>query len=900
MTDNNKPTTPPQKTGGTLSLGGGTLSVNRPAGQTGGFAKPGVTVEVRRRRFDEPTPPPTAAQSAPAPASNAPTASAWPSQPPLPPKPETPTAPVASSTAPVVPEKKATLTAPAAAAPKPAAPQKPLDPEMARRMQILEQARANADVEQQRRAVERAQASSLMTFRQQQLEEERKKREQEEQERQQRAAAAAAPRALPGMRTMGERSVSQLRTTAQTPAARQNSDAPRKILTVDESKRAAGSGKPSSRDLSSKRGRNAYMEDLEQIYRTQGPSGRRRRGAKQDRMDQNDSRNPAEKVLREVIIPEFITVQELASRMSEKASDVVKKMLLMGQMVTLTETIDQETAALIAGEMGHTYKLTKETDIEEGMSEAPDDPDSLQTRAPVVTVMGHVDHGKTSLLDALRKTDVAAGEAGGITQHIGAYQITSKSGRRITFLDTPGHAAFTQLRARGAKVTDVVILVVAADDGVMPQTIEAITHAKAAKVPLVVAINKMDKPGADPRRVKEELLKHELVAEEFGGEVVMVPISAKTGIGLEQLEEMVLLQADVLDLKANPNRRAEGTIIESKLDKGRGPVATVIVQKGTLNVGDIVVAGAVWGRVRALMNDKGERVEQALPAAPIEILGLQGVPEAGDEFMAVADEKQAREVASFREQKLREKSQASKKLTLEGFFGKMETGDMKELPVIIKADVQGSVEAVTHSLAQLNNDMLKVRAIQASVGVVTESDVMLAAAGKALILAFNVRADAQARKIAERDGVEIRYYTIIYNLIDDVKAAMGGLLSPELREETLGQAQVRQIFKIGKIKIAGCMVLDGLLRRGAKARVIRDGVVILNETSFSSLKRLKDDAKEVKQGFDCGFTLANFDDWKEGDIVECFETKHITRSFEDAQKAAAAMVAEKAKSASAS
>ena len=597
---------------------------------------------------------------------------------------------------------------------------------------------------------------------------------------------------------------------------------------------------------------------------------------------------PAEKISREVVIPEVITVQELANRMAERGADVVKKLMSMGQMVTLTQSIDAETAAIIVGEFGHTYKLVAEADIEQNLLDTTDAAETLVNRPPVVTVMGHVDHGKTSLLDALRATDVAAGEAGGITQHIGAYQVQTKTGRLITFLDTPGHEAFTAMRARGAKVTDVVILVVAADDGVMPQTVEAIKHAKAAGVPIVVAVNKIDKPGADINRVKQALLEHELIAEEFGGETVFVPVSAKQKTNLEQLEEMVLLQADVLQLQANPQRKADGVVVESQLDKGRGPVATVIVGGGTLRVGDVLVAGTAWGRVRALVDDNGRRIDSAGPATPVEIIGLQSVPEAGDTFTVVSDEKKAREVASYRDRKKRELQQAAKKVSLDTLFERAAAGDVKELGVVVKADVQGSVEAIADALQKLSTPTIKVRVLHSAVGVITESDVMLATASKAIIVGFNVRANPQARDIATRDAIEIRYYNIIYQLIDDVKNAMVGLLAPKEEEKTLGRAQIREVFNISKVgKIAGCMVLAGLLKRGAKARVLRDGVVV-HEGEIAALKRQKDDAKEVKEGFECGASLVKFDDFHQGDILECYEITQVAATLEMLNASAAA------------
>lgn len=753
------------------------------------------------------------------------------------------------------------------------------DSEMARRLKVLEEAKKNKEVEEKRREEERTQAATLQKLKQETEAEKtareaalaQKKKEQEEEAKAAEEAKKAAPSA---------ENIVEAQAAAAAPAAGHGH---RKTLTVDNDyQKKKKTGGKQERDLTAKRGRNAYMDDLEQRFRTRKKERSATRGM------EGAANTPQEKVSREVIIPEFITVQELASRMAEKAAEVVKKLMLMGQMVTVNQTIDQDTAALVVEEFGHTYKFFNEDEVEEGLSGEEDKVEDMVTRPPVVTVMGHVDHGKTSLLDALRKARVAAGEAGGITQHIGAYQVENKSGKLITFLDTPGHAAFTSMRARGAQATDVVILVVAADDGVMPQTIEAIQHAKDAGVPIVVAINKMDKPEADPMRVKNELLSHELITEDFGGDVVAVPISAITGQGLEELEEMVLLQADVMELKANPNRAAEGVIVESSLDKGRGPVATVIVQRGTLKQGDIVVAGATWGRVRALVNDLGERVTEAGPSTPVEVLGLQSVPEAGDDFVCVADDRKAREVAEHRAEKKRARQHAigSAALSLDNLFNRIEAGDVRELGVVVKGDVQGSVEAIVDALNKMKSDEVKVKVLHSAVGVITENDVMLATAsagrddyqGATLIVGFNVRADATARKVAEAEGVEMRYYNVIYNLVDDITSALSGLLKPEEKEKIIGHVEIRQIFKINKAKIAGCYVTDGKVIRGGKARLLRDGVVVY-EGAVDTLRREKNDAKEVAENYECGLTLENFDDFSEGDILETYEVEQIAREF---------------------
>ncbi|WP_262272088.1 translation initiation factor IF-2 [Microvirga yunnanensis] len=590
-----------------------------------------------------------------------------------------------------------------------------------------------------------------------------------------------------------------------------------------------------------------------------------------------------EKIAREVTIPETITIQELANRMSERAVDVIKFLMKQGQMHKITDVIDADTAQLVAEELGHTVKRVAESDVEEGLFDTPDTDENLSSRPPVVTIMGHVDHGKTSLLDAIRKTNVVSGEAGGITQHIGAYQVTSPLGGKITFIDTPGHAAFTAMRARGAKVTDIVVLVVAADDGVMPQTVEAINHAQAAGVPLIVAINKVDKPDANPQRVRTELLQHSIVVESMGGETLEFEVSAKTGQGLETLLEGLQLQAEILELTANAERSAEGTVIEAKLDRGRGPVATVLVQRGTLRTGDIVVAGAEWGRVRALINDLGTTVKEAGPSVPVEVLGFNGTPEAGDRVAVVESEARAREVTEYRTRQKRERQAArmgSAGRTLVDMMRDLKAGaGRKEFPLVVRADVQGSAEAIVGALEKVGNEEVAARIVQAGVGGISESDVTLAEASGAIILAFNVRAHKEAREAAERAGIEIRYYNIIYDLVDDVKAAMSGLLAPTLREERLGEAQVLEVFNVSKVgKIAGCRVLDGVVQRGAHVRLIRDNVVI-HEGRLSQLKRFKDDAREVTSGQECGMSFENYQDMRAGDLIECYRVEEVKRTL---------------------
>ncbi|MCK1476457.1 translation initiation factor IF-2 [Bradyrhizobium sp. 197] len=601
------------------------------------------------------------------------------------------------------------------------------------------------------------------------------------------------------------------------------------------------------------------------------------------RLKGHAANEPKEKLIREVIIPEAITIQELANRMAERAVDVIRMLMKQGAMHKITDVIDADTAQLIAEELGHTVKRVAASDVEEGLFDAIDDPTDTEPRSPVVTVMGHVDHGKTSLLDALRHANVVSGEAGGITQHIGAYQVLSpESGKKITFIDTPGHAAFTAMRARGAKVTDIVVLVVAADDGVMPQTIEAINHAKAARVPIIVAINKIDKPDAKPERVRTELLQHEVQVESFGGEVVDVEVSAKNKTNLDKLLEMIALQADILDLKTNPERPAEGTVIEAKLDRGRGPVATVLVQRGTLRVGDIIVAGAEMGRVRALISDQGETVQEAGPSVPVEVLGFNGPPEAGDRLAVVENEARARQVTSYRAHQKRENAAASisgMRGSLEQMMSQLKTAGRKEFPLIIKADVQGSLEAILGSLEKLGTDEVAARILHAGVGGISESDVTLAEGFNAAIIGFSVRANKEAAAAAKRNGIEIRYYNIIYDLVDDVKKAMSGLLAPTLRETMLGNAAILEIFNISKIgKVAGCRVTDGTVERGANVRLIRDNVVV-HEGKLSTLKRFKDEVKEVQSGQECGMAFENYHDMRAGDVIECYRVETIQRSL---------------------
>jgi len=617
----------------------------------------------------------------------------------------------------------------------------------------------------------------------------------------------------------------------------------------------------------------ALNDEIEERRRSMASMRRARQKMRQDQPSAEQMR-----IIREVVVSDFITVSELANRMAVRAAEVIKGLMKLGMMVTINQTIDADTAELICTEFGHKIKRVSDADVEVGLKGDEDISEDLLPRAPVVTVMGHVDHGKTSLLDALRKTDVAAGEAGGITQHIGAYQVHMKSGAKITFIDTPGHAAFTEMRARGANITDIVVLVVAADDGIMEQTIEAINHAKAANVPMVVAINKIDKPEANPDRVRSELLNHGVVLEEFGGDVLSVGVSAKQGLNLEKLEEAILLQAEVLNLGANPDRPAEAIVLEAKVDKGRGIVATVLIQRGTLRVGDILVAGKESGRVRALINDHGQKVKEAAPSMPVEVLGFNGVPAAGNELFVVSDEARAREVSSYRlhqerESKVTAKSQSS----IEQMMSRIAAGATREVAIVIKADVQGSLEAIINSLVKLNTDEVSVRILHGGVGAINEGDVTLAKASGGVILGFNVRANPQALDLSRRETINIRYYSVIYNIIDDIKVIMGGLLAPTLHEKYLGNAEIREVFSVTKIgKVAGCYIREGVVRRGSSVRLLRDNIVI-HEGTLKTLKRFKEEVREVKESYECGMAFENYNDIKVGDVIECFEIESQAR-----------------------
>ncbi len=747
--------------------------------------------------------------------------------------------------------------------------------EMEARRRALEGSKAR-EAEDRQRAAEDARRRTE--------EEERRRREREDSARRQAEEEARLQTEAEARRRAEEEARRRAPQAPQAVAAddddedakpkRTGAGAPVRRLVTPEVARPA---KPTKGEEDRRRGKltlNAALSDED--ARARSLSSMRRR---QEKFKRAMYQEPREKVMREVIIPETITIQELAQRMSERAVDVVKFFMKQGQIMKPGDVIDADTAELVATEFGHTVRRVAESDIEEGLFNIADNAEDLVSRPPVVTIMGHVDHGKTSLLDAIRNANVQSGEAGGITQHIGAYQV-EKDGQKITFIDTPGHAAFTAMRARGAQATDIAILVVAADDSVMPQTIESISHAKAAGVPIIVAINKVDKHEADPQKVRTQLLQHEVFVESMGGEVLDVEVSAKTGKGIDKLLEAILLQAEILDLKANPDRTSEGVVIEAQLDKGRGPVATVLVQTGTLMPGDIIVAGNEWGRVRALVNDRSDHVMEAPPAMPVEVLGLQGTPHAGDRFAVVNNEARAREITEYRQRKARDKAvakHAGQRGSLEQMMSQLQTSGLKEFPLVIKGDVQGSIEAIDAALDKLGTEEVRARIVHSGAGAITESDVTLAQTSGAVILGFNVRANAQARAAAEAAGIEIRYYNIIYSLVDDIKDAMSGLLSPERRETFIGNAEILEVFNITKVgKIAGCRVTEGKVERGAGVRLIRDDVVI-HEGTLKTLKRFKDEVSEVPVGQECGMAFQNYENIQAGDVIECFRVEMVAR-----------------------
>jgi translation initiation factor IF-2 len=743
---------------------------------------------------------------------------------------------------------------------------------------ILERAQAGADARRAAQAEETRQREEEEARRRE--EEERRREEEEQRKREEEEAAKRAAvqaerlqerMAAQDTTTDGDSSAAPRRAGAVVPKAAGEEDAARR----ERAPRRAARGEPRRRS-----GKLTIAQALEDGGERTRSLASVRRARERERRAQRGEQQEAIKIVRDVVVPETIMVQELANRMAERGVDVIRTLMKSGIMATLQETIDADTAELIVTEFGHNVRRVSEADVEIGFRGAEDDESALQPRPPVVTVMGHVDHGKTSLLDALRSTDVAGGEAGGITQHIGAYQVQLESGDRISFIDTPGHAAFTAMRARGANVTDIVILVVAADDGIMPQTVEAIDHARAAEVPIIIAINKIDRPNADVTRVRNELLQHELVVEELGGDILAVEVSATERTNLDKLEEAILLQAEVMELRANPDRSAEGVVIEANLEIGRGAVATVLVQRGTLKVGDIVVAGAEWGRVRALSDDRGENAESAGPAEPIAIMGLSGAPQAGDEFAVVESEARAREITEFRERQMRAKRTAvSSRGSLENIFSQIEAGETQTLPVVLKADTHGSVEAIASALEKIGTDEVKVEVIHDGVGGINESDISLAQASNALVVGFNVRANVQARDAAKRDNIDIRYYSIIYNLTDDVTEMLSGMLAPEERETFLGNAEILEVFSISKVgKVAGCKVVEGMVKRGASVRLLRDDVVI-HEGKLGTLKRFQDEVREVRDGMECGMGFENYQDIKQGDIIECFEVEEVARTL---------------------
>ena len=756
------------------------------------------------------------------------------------------------------------------------------DAEMARRLKALQAAKAReAEEAAQREAEEKARAEERERRRAEQEAKEREQREAEErarqkaedEERKRVEAEAAAKRAAADAEKKKTEAASR-------PSAAPTSQARKGDRDRDDRQNRGGKGRNDGG------GRRSGKLTLGQA--TGGEGGRQRSMAsmkrKQERARQKAMGGSVEreKVIRDVQLPEAILVSELANRMAERVSDVVKSLMQMGMMVTQNQTIDADTAELIIEEFGHKVTRVSDSDVEDVIKEVEDKDEDLQPRPPVITIMGHVDHGKTSILDAIRNARVVAGEAGGITQHIGAYQVKTESGTVLSFLDTPGHAAFTSMRSRGAQVTDIVVLVVAADDAVMPQTVEAITHAKAANVPMIVAINKMDKPAADPMKVRTDLLQHEVIVEAMSGEVQDVEVSAHTGQGLEELLEAIALQAEILELKANPDRAAQGAVIEAQLDVGRGPVATVLVQNGTLRQGDIFVVGEQYGKVRALINDKGERVKEAGPSVPVEVLGLNGTPEAGDVLNVTETEAQAREIAEYREQAAKDKrAAAGAATTLEQLMQKAkEDENVSELPILVKADVQGSAEAIVQAMEKIGNNEVRVRVLHSGVGAITETDIGLAEASGAPVMGFNVRANTSARNSANQKGVEIRYYSVIYDLVDDVKAAASGLLSAEIRENFIGYAEIKDVFKVSNVgKVAGCLVTEGVARRSAGVRLLRDNVVI-HEGTLKTLKRFKDEVAEVQSGQECGMAFENYDDVRKGDVIEIFEREEVTRTLD--------------------
>ncbi len=840
--------------GGKLTLGNIDASKLR-AGPAVGGARKTVQVEVRRKRAPSATPRPTAPEAVVA----QPVETATPAAP-APQSDDRLTAqeraarvralqegmkrPTPGDDVPVVadetvPSDTVASVETAEAAQDPAPPAAPLDPIAARRAAELAELKAIEADEERRRAEESKKHADAQIARRTVAED----------------PAKRFTNAVPAMDVQARRRRENEETAARRPSPRRDGAGRRQSGKMTITQALSGDESSRQRSLASVKRQRERARMREQ--------------------------QPQVKQVRDVTIPDSITVSEFANRMAERTADVVKELMKLGIMATATQVIDGETAELVAGEFGHRIQRVSESDIEIGLTGEDDTADSLLPRPPVVTVMGHVDHGKTSLLDAIRRTDVAAGESGGITQHIGAYQIKTQAGNIITFIDTPGHEAFTEMRSRGANITDIVVLVVAADDSVMAQTVEAINHAQAAGCPTIIAVNKCDKPEADPNRVRSDLLQHEIITEDFGGDVLCVDVSAMTGMGLDKLEEAIMLQAELLELKANPNRAAEGIVVEAKVERGKGSVATLLVQRGTLKTGDIFVVGAESGRVRALLDDRGGKLKSAGPGQPVEILGLNGTPMAGDSCVVVETEARAREIAEYRTRVLRERdaSQGARG-SVEQMLSAIAAGEAAELPVVIKTDVHGSLEAIRVALEKLATEQVKVRILSAGVGALSESDISLATASNAIVIGFNVRAIPQARDLAKRDGVDIRYHSIIYELIDEVKMAMGGLLSPDQQEDFIGYAEIRQVFGVSKVgKVAGCMVTEGVIKRGCKVRLLRDNVVI-HEGSLKTLKRFKDEVREVRESFECGMAFENYSDIQEGDLIECFEIREVARTLD--------------------
>ncbi|MBJ26699.1 MAG: translation initiation factor IF-2 [Alphaproteobacteria bacterium] len=744
-------------------------------------------------------------------------------------------------------------------------------------------ARVNAEkiAEEEAEAAEVREKEQLLAERRSKEEIDRKKIEEEERKKAEEAAEVRLKEEAPARVKAKTKSIAEDIDDYDKNTSKRDDGRGSKKGKQQEPKRIS-SGKKNRAQSRRRSGRLTVTEALEDGDRTE--RGRSlaalKRQRERERREAETTLEPSKPIIREVTVPESITVQELSSRMAVRGAEVVKTLFNMGMPATVTQSVDADTAELIVTEFGHKIKRVSAADVEIGLKGNDDDPTKLLVRPPVVTVMGHVDHGKTSLLDALRSTDIVGGEAGGITQHIGAYQVTLESGDKITFIDTPGHAAFTQMRARGAKVTDIVILVVAADDGIMPQTVEAINHARAANVPIVVAINKIDSPNANADKVRNDMLQHELVTEELGGDILAVEVSAKEKTNLDKLAETLLLQSEILELKANPDRSAEGIVLEAKIDRGRGIVASLLVQRGTLHVGDIVVAGSQWGRIRAMIDDRGSNATQVTPATPVEILGLTGVPEAGDEFVVVENERRAREVTEFRTSQDRIARSGAAPLSIEQMFADAGETKLQEMPVVVKADVHGSSEAIVGALGGLSTEEVGVQVVHSGVGGITESDVTLAKASNAGIIGFNVRANSQAKDLAHREGIDIRYYAIIYDAVDDMRAKLEGMLTPDLREKFLGNALVLQVFNVGKTgRVAGCRVTDGLVKRGAKVRLLRDDIVIHNG-ALKTLRRFKEEVKEVKEGYECGMAFENYDDLRESDTLEFYELEEVARKLE--------------------